>query len=133
MNKSKWMPLTNIRHPGMGRPWQIRFSDGCVMPLRNWIDLLRTTATWLVSNRMLTPKNAQVQIRGRYVSSNTAQQVEYSERIFRYPENDTDIYISNKWGSKAAVDAAVTLLEHCGADPSAVLVYGFVFTYLSVR
>ena len=130
--RDDWVPLPDLNvnlPPYAPHPARLRFSDDHEHPVKSWKDMLYGTACWLASVRKLTERDAPVpvdarqpQARQRYIVS--ANSVHGSEKPFYEPFSipDTTLAVETMVNKKQAKTHAIKLLEHCGVNPSGVLV-----------
>ena len=128
----EWVPLSDLNvnlPPYALHPARLRFSDDHEHPVKSWKDMLYGTACWLASVRKLTERDAPVpvdarqpQARQRYIVS--ANSVHGSGKPFDEPFGipDTTLVVETMVDKAQAKAHAIKLLEHCGVDPSGVLV-----------
>ena len=131
-----WIPLTEIKHVDRRspRPRGMKFPDGQIMSFSTsqrygggWINVLKTTAAWLVDTKRLTPKTARVrhrEYRHLYVTAGIEQQHPGGGKRFKNGEqiNTSGVYVEKNWKALDNVSGAMGLLERFSIDPSTVLV-----------
>ena len=121
-----WTALNgNFDTKGNPSPKSIRFPDGSETVPRTWLGVLLQTASWLHRTGLLTSENSQLMrsdhaVASRYLLSRDGKHPDSTE--FRRPRRIADGIILNLTGSpREAIRRSIRMLQHCGQDPSRVL------------
>ena len=118
-----WERLSDlVVNTGDLHPTAIRFPAGEEYSVQRWYDLVHHTAAWLWSKRLLTDSNIPVASSKRRYIVNT-QDMHPRGNPFNHPVSigGTPLILESNISSKASASNAKTLLNHCGQDPSSVL------------
>ncbi len=117
-NEHEWQSLAHIpRSPGV-KPAEVMFPDGSRTQMRNWIDLLTETVSWLMVNKMLDASHCPIMSRMPYATNHIVhtQPVHSDGTPFVIYGEIKGLYIERK--SVNAVSATRTVVKHVGQDPA---------------
>ena len=120
---AEWITLTLWEPFKATLPVAVMLPDGSRRDLQRWDDLLPEVARWLWDSGHLTPNRLPVPSgRSRYIAN--ARPIHSHGKAFTRPHSVNEALVVEK--DTADRDEtrrfAIKLLEHCGVDPSDVLV-----------
>ena len=121
-----WTALNgSFNTKGNPAPKSIRFPDGSEAVPKTWLSITRQTAEWLHRAGHLTRKHCPLMVSDhavarRYMLSSDGKHPDSGE--FSRPRRIGDGIILNLVGSpRGAIRRSIRILQHCGQDPSQVL------------
>ena len=117
-----WVPLSEYHPPGGTIcPSAIRFSDESVVELNHWYGVLIESAKWLHSNKHLTRANMPaLSSTGQSFVANSEPKMRSGKSMSKAEEIADGIYVSRHGDAKQKLKHTVSLLRHCGVDPSQI-------------
>lgn len=118
----EWVTLSEYHPPGgTVHPSAIRFSDNDEVKLYHWCDISIECAKWLNSNGHLTRANMPVlSSSGKSFVANSEPKTRSGKRMIRAEEIADGVYVSRHGEIERYLKRTVSLLQHCGVDPSEV-------------
>ena len=122
--ESGWKALSDYRPKvGTSPPRNIRFPDGKQETVQYWWQMVKHSAEWLISVRLLTDDKVPVPSgpKGYIIKAESRDQ---SGKPFSSPENiaGTNLQIDRLGSAVTMLRRVCLLLKHCGEDPHHVYV-----------
>ena len=120
---SGWTTLNEFdARDGEKCPPKILFPDGREIPIRNWRGLIIEVTEWLIENGDLTPDQTPVTARRRqgYCTLNAEPKHPNGDRFLSYHRLSNGLYLDVNFTAPNTVTHSVSIVEHCGRDPSAI-------------
>ena len=121
-----WTALNErFTREGKPAPKSIKFPDGSETVIKSWVGVIAQTAVWLHQKGHLTKENCQIlasdhAVASRYILSRDGKNA--NSKNFYNPRRISDgIILELDVGPSESIRRSIRLLEHCGQDPSQVL------------
>ena len=119
-----WTPLNGSFHPtNKPAPKSMRLPNGSEVAPKFWKDVIVQTALWLHQTGYLTKENCQLlpsAKSNRYILSRDGKHPDSTEFLSPYHIGD-NIILESSLSARRVVRHTIRMLEHCGQDPSQVL------------
>ena len=123
-----WTALNrNVDPTNKPPPTSMKLPDGREATTKYWRDVIAQMAAWLQSAGLLTKENCQIPtwqsgntVANRYILSRDGKHPDGTQFFSSHSVGD-GIILETHLSSKEVVRRSIRMLEHCGQDPSQVL------------